>query len=68
MKDNKFTESSQCRLIKEKPCSIKSVDFFDENAGPVDDEREVSIFFYLDFSNTLDTLSHNTLIKKKEEW
>lgn len=46
----------------------KLVDFFDENTGPVDDEKEVSIFFYLDFSNTLDTLSHNTLIKKKEEW
>ncbi|TRZ23752.1 hypothetical protein HGM15179_003372, partial [Zosterops borbonicus] len=40
MKDNKFTESSWCRLIKEKSCSIKLVDFFDENTGPVDDEKE----------------------------
>lgn len=66
MKDNKFTGSRQHRFIKEKPFSIKLVDFQDENTGLVDNGREVSIF-NLDLSKTLDTVSYKTLIKKNDE-
>lgn len=62
MKASKFTKTSQQRFIKEKPCSIKLVGFYDENTGLVDKRREVNIF-HLDFSKALDT----SVIKKNDE-